>query len=293
MPDLRFKSMGCVWRVKGQAEATIEEDNVQKDHKHPTTYQPPVSWGTAEGGLYSSGYHDGTAFYSNSDGLHLAQAVRSEGWCSSSAASSPVFEANIRCGGIHEVSHNISGTAPPVIETVAGAYSAAYIWRSYKVDDANEGSFNMVNVLFQPSSVGPITAGKVPTSTFKMFMAFADTWMECNYDPTMYGNQGGWHVKHKLRSPTGAWLHPGDHIYYEDVQSLNNYWKPTYFVYQRGQIFAATCQTNDFDFINDAAAQGSRVEGRSNGVSGASPVSTGNFRPQCEVLIERVFVSQP
>lgn len=293
MADLRFKSLSSIWRVKGEAEATIEEDNVQKVHKHPITFQPPVSWGTTEGGLYSSGYHDGTALYANADGLHSAQAVRSEGWCSSSVASSPVLSANIRCGGIHEVAHNIAGTAPPLIETVAGAYSGAYMWRSYQVSDVAEGSLNWVVVHFTPSCVGPVATGKLPTTTFKMFMAFSDSWMECNYDPTMYSNQGGWHVKHKLRSPTGVWLYPGDHIHYEDMQDFNGYWKPTYAVYQRGGIFSTHCQTNDFDFLNDAPAQGFRVTGRSAGVSGAAPLSTGNFRPMCEVLVERVFLSQP
>lgn len=288
--NLKFKSMASIWRVKGTSLATIEEDNVEKVRKDPTTYYPSVGYGSAEGGLYSSGYHDGTALYSNSDGLHSAQSVRAEGWVSSSPAAAGVYAANIMAGGIHEIAHNIAGTAPPVIETVAASYSSAYIYRSYKIDDPNEAAINIVQVRFEPYCVAPSWQFKRPVHGFKMLMRFQDTWHESIYDDALYSNQGGWHIRHKLRGLNGNWIYPGDHIFSETRQTLTNYAEQSYYHIPQGQMWTTEIMTNDFTFVTDPPANGNYVTGRSAGVSGAAPQSTGDFRPQAKLAVEIVFL---
>lgn len=290
MPILKFDSVGSQWRVKGQALAIINENSIEKVRKDPVTFYPASGHGTAEGGLWSSGYHDGTALFSNSDGLHSAQAVRSEGWVSSSVATG-VTTATITAGGVHEIAHNINGAAPPLIDTVSAAYSGAYIRRMYQVNDPNEGSLNQVKVMFLPGCIGPTWTGKRPLHGFKMVGLFADQWCEFIYDDTLFSN-GGWRIRHKVRTSTGAWYIPGgDHIFTENRQNLSNYYVRGFSVITQGLIFDTSVGTNDFTFVVDSQANGNYVVGRSDGVSGAAPVSTGTFKPELSAVVEQVIKS--
>jgi hypothetical protein len=291
MPDLKFKSMGSQWRTKGQVLAIINENHVEKAKKNPLGFTPATGFGTAEGGLYSSPYLDGLATYGAAAGMHSAQAVKAQGWVSSNPASTPVWTANIKAGGLHEVAHNIVGTFPPLITTIASAYSGAYISRKYKVVDANEGDLTLVRVRFAPSCSGPTWDHKRPVHGYKMLLSFADTWLEVIFDDTLYSNSGGWHVRHKLRNSNCSWAQGGDHIWSGTRSSLDGYYERSYFMLPRGTDWTTAISCNDLTPTTDSPANGIYLTGQSAGTSGAAPVGNGLFHPQAEVVVEEASVA--